>query len=107
MTVRARNLWIAPLFVGAFGVTGWLGCSASSEEDATSGFDDPSSSGTGNSTASGGAGGDGQGGTGSGQGGKGGGLDLSGGNGSGQGGGRNCIEQNVEAEQVQLDVIVL
>jgi Mg-chelatase subunit ChlD len=103
MTVRARKLWIAPLFVGVFGVGGWLGCSASGEDGTTSGFDDQGSTGTGNSPASGGAGGQG----GAGQGGEGGGLDLTGGASSGQGGGENCVEENVAAEQVQLDIVVL
>ena len=103
MTVRARKLLVAPLFVGVFGVAGWLGCSASGE-DGGSNFDDQGSTSTGSAQA-GGAGG--QGGTSSGQGGMGGGLDLTGGNSSGQGGDENCVETNVEAEQVQLDVIVL
>jgi hypothetical protein len=105
MPRRSSKLFIPPALAVMVGLSAWAGCSASTEEDeAGSGFDNPSStSGNPGSGASGGAGG-----SASSEGGAGtGGTPFDPTGSGGTGGIETCAESETLAAEKQLDIIVL
>jgi hypothetical protein len=104
MPRRSSKLFIPPALAVMVGLSAWAGCSASTEEDETGGFDNPSStSGDPGSGASGGSGGSaasvGGGGTG--------GIPFDPTGSGGSGGIETCAESESLATQKTLDIIVV